>query len=85
MDAYARGGRLLQSGANTGDGSENPYKSELISGFEMSLEERTDLLNFLMSLNDDGLATVGRLETPFCQCRAGEIINLPCEDPFVVE
>lgn len=85
LDSYARGGRLLQSGSNAGDGSENPYKSDLISGFEMSLEERADLLRFLMSLNDDSLATVERLQTPFCQRRAGEIINPPCEEPFILE
>lgn len=85
MDSYARGGRLLQSDANAGGGSENPYKSELISGFEMSLEERADLLSFLMSLNDDSLATVERLQTPFCQRRVGDIINPPCEEPFIVE
>jgi len=52
---YARGGRLLESGPKAGDGRRSPYKSEFIRGFELSDEERADLLEFLDSLTDASL------------------------------
>lgn len=63
----------------------NWYKSELITGFEMTVAERDELIAFLMTLNDESMSTIERLQTPFCQRRAGEVINAPCEEPFVVE
>jgi len=52
---YARGGRLLESGPNAGDGRRSPFKSEFIRGFELSDEERADLLAFLESLTDNAV------------------------------
>jgi len=50
---YARGGRLIADGPSAGDGSRNPYKSELLGGFELSDEETADVIAFLRSLTDE--------------------------------
>lgn len=49
---YARGGRSV-TGANTGDGSKSPLKSEFLQGFLIDPSEQEDLIHFLESLTDD--------------------------------
>ena len=82
---YAAGGRVLESGSNQGDGRNNPYKSEYISGFTISDAEIDALISFLYSLEDERLLEVDHLATPFCVEREGEVINEPCEANFEVE
>lgn len=54
LDHYAAGGRTIASGRNAGDGSKSPYKeSALIRGFELSAQDRRDLLAFLETLTDE--------------------------------
>lgn len=62
---YARGGRDLSEGANAGDGRLSPFKSEFIRGFELSHEERTDLLAFLQALTDQRVLTDARWSSPW--------------------
>ena len=57
LDHYAAGGRNILTGPNAGDGAHNPYKSDLVAGFELSDGDRADLLAFLESLTDDELMT----------------------------
>jgi cytochrome c peroxidase len=57
IDHYAAGGRTVRSGPNAGDGSKNPFKSDFIQGFEISPEERADLIAFLGSLTDEAFIT----------------------------
>jgi cytochrome c peroxidase len=57
VDIYIRGGRLVESGPYAGDGALNPYKSDFVSGFTLSAEERDDLLAFLRALTDEQLLT----------------------------
>ncbi|MCG6867710.1 MAG: di-heme enzyme [Gammaproteobacteria bacterium] len=52
VDHYMRGGRLINDGPLAGDGAQNPFKSSLISGFDLTGQEREDLLNFFRSLTD---------------------------------
>jgi cytochrome c peroxidase len=52
LDHYASGGRTIASGPHAGVGRDNPYKSELINGFELSAQERADLMAFLHALTD---------------------------------
>jgi len=61
---YARGGRLIDSGPDAGDGRRNPYKSEFIRGFELTDTERADLIAFLESLTDESLLTDPRFADP---------------------
>ena len=85
LQAYARGGRKLESGAYPGEGRDNPYKSELISGFSMTEDEERALLSFLNTLDDPYLLDSPRLQSPFCIRQADEIINAPCEEPFSLD
>jgi cytochrome c peroxidase len=57
LDHYAAGGRTIASGPNAGVGSDSPLRSDLIRGFDLSAQERTDVLAFLQSLTDDAFLT----------------------------
>lgn len=65
LDHYAAGGRKITSGEYAGDGSKNPYKSELINGFELSDQERADVKAFLESLTDEELTKDPRFSDPW--------------------
>ncbi len=65
IDHYAAGGRTIESGPNAGVGSDNPFKSELVTGFTLSASERADLLAFLQALTDEELLTDPRFENPW--------------------
>jgi cytochrome c peroxidase len=49
IDHYAAGGRTIDGGV----GSKNPFKSNFISGFKLTQQEKQDLLEFLRSLTDE--------------------------------
>jgi cytochrome c peroxidase len=57
IDIYAAGGRNIESGAYQGDGRANPMKSQFVKGFELTPEEKQDLLAFLDTLNDETFLT----------------------------
>ena len=52
LEFYSRGGRKIESGAFSGDGAKNPFKSSLVKGFQLSTTEMTDVISFLKSLTD---------------------------------
>ena len=52
IDHYQAGGRTIKNGNFEGVGSENPLKSNFINGFNLTVQEREDLLAFLRSLTD---------------------------------
>jgi cytochrome c peroxidase len=52
---YKAGGRTIDSGNYAGVGRDNPLKSHFISGFELTEQEKQDLLAFLRSLTDETL------------------------------
>jgi cytochrome c peroxidase len=54
---YERGGRLIESGPYAGDGALSPLKSGLIPGFELTDQERIDLIAFLHALTDTAFLT----------------------------
>ena len=86
LTAYARGGRLVQSGQYAGDGALNPYKSELIAGFNLSDEARRDLLAFLQALTDENILAPPQLKNPFCEKDSEEnITNAPCKPRVELE
>lgn len=64
VDFYAAGGRLVESGPWAGDGRRNPYKSDLIRGFEIADGEEADLIHFLESLTDPGFLTNPSFSAP---------------------
>ena len=65
IDFYAAGGRRVTEGPHTGDGRANRLKDERIAGFESSASEKRDLVAFLHSLTDDGLAAGSAFTSPF--------------------
>jgi cytochrome c peroxidase len=71
IDIYARGGRRIASGPHAGDGAESPLKSPFVSGFELTPEERADLVAFLESLTDRTFLEDPRHRNPWTQGRGG--------------
>lgn len=67
LDHYSAGGRTIAEGEFAGNGSENPFKSELINGFELTADERADVIAFLESLTDDALLTDPRFSDPWAE------------------
>jgi len=65
LDHYARGGRLIESGPNAGDGMLNPNKNSLLNGFSMTEQEKADMIAFLHALTDEDLLTNPAFSDPF--------------------
>lgn len=65
IDHYQAGGRTILSGPRAGVGANNPAKSEFVKGFDLTAQEKTDLLAFLESLTDETLLTNRRLSNPW--------------------
>jgi cytochrome c peroxidase len=53
IDHYAAGGRTIKTGEYAGVGSKNPLKSNFVSGFQITPQEKQDLVEFLKSLTDE--------------------------------
>ncbi len=62
---YARGGSLIETGVNAGDGAKSPLKSNLIGSFQISEQETKDLIAFLKSLTDKDFICDPRFIDPF--------------------
>jgi cytochrome c peroxidase len=65
LDHFRLGGRTIVTGPNAGDGSRNPNKDPLMTGFELTPTDRGDLLAFLQSLTDESFLTNPALSDPF--------------------
>jgi cytochrome c peroxidase len=65
LEHYERGGRLIDDGPYAGDGSRSPYRSEFVRGFELTAQERADLLAFLESLTDESIPGNPAWSDPF--------------------
>jgi cytochrome c peroxidase len=65
LDHYAAGGRTVAEGPNAGVGSESPAKGAFVRGFDLTEQDRADLLEFLKSLTDDEFLTNPRYSDPF--------------------
>jgi cytochrome c peroxidase len=52
IDHYAAGGRKIASGPRAGNGFDNPNKSEFVKSFDLTPQEKRDLIAFLESLTD---------------------------------
>ena len=64
IDHYAAGGRSIGRGQNAGSGNANSRKSQLLTGFEFSVMEKNDLLQFLDSLTDHSVLHEKRFSKP---------------------
>ncbi|CAA0105744.1 Cytochrome c551 peroxidase [BD1-7 clade bacterium] len=67
VDTYAAAGRNITSGPNAGDGRLNPFKDGFVSGFSITDDEKTDLINFLESLTDQSFIDNPRFTNPWEQ------------------
>lgn len=65
IDHYSAGGRTLATGPYAGVGSDNPFKSELVNGFDITAAERVDLIAFLNSLTDSTFTSRADLSDPW--------------------
>lgn len=65
LDHYARGGRLVSTGPEAGDGRLNPGKSRFITGFAITPGEKRAVIAFLESLTDTTFLTNPLLANPF--------------------
>lgn len=65
VDHYSRGGRIIHTGDFKGDGKNNPYKSGFVKGFDMSEEEKKDLIEFFKSLTDKEFINNKEFSDPF--------------------
>ncbi len=65
VDHYAAGGRNITSGPRQGDGRANPNKSGFVKGFELTVEERIALIDFLHALTDSTFITDPRFSNPW--------------------
>lgn len=62
---YQAGGRTIAEGELAGVGSQNPYKSGFIKGFEITDSETEDLIEFLHSLTDEEFITNPDYSDPY--------------------
>ncbi len=67
LDHYAAAGRTIESGPYAGDGSKSPLKDNLIIGFELSEQERADVIAFLESLTDEEFLTNPAFSDPWTE------------------
>jgi cytochrome c peroxidase len=65
LDHYAAGGRTIASGPHAGIGHDNSNKDPLIGGFELSSQDRQDLIAFLQSLTDEAVLHDPRFANPW--------------------
>ncbi len=67
LDHYQSGGTNRTSEPFSGDGTNNPYKSEFINGFELSDSERRDVIAFLDALTDERFLSNPEFANPWAQ------------------
>jgi len=65
IELHSNGGRVITEGNNEGDGTQNPYKDDLIVANYFTDEEKEDLVNFLKALTDTEFINNPKLSNPF--------------------
>ncbi|MEO5562885.1 MAG: hypothetical protein ABIR18_05605, partial [Chitinophagaceae bacterium] len=64
IDIYKRGGRKIDYDPYRGDGSLNPNKSDKITGFHLSNDEKRQLIDFLTALTDSSVLVNPAFQNP---------------------
>ncbi len=62
---YEAGGRNIEAGEHRGDGRDNPWRSGELKDFQLSDQERDDLVEFLHSLTDREFTIDARYADPW--------------------
>lgn len=65
LDHYDRGGRLIESGPNAGDGLESPLRDPFVRPIGLTAEERAAIIAFLHALTDETFVTDPRHADPW--------------------
>lgn len=65
IDLYAAGGRNITQGENKGDGRKNRYKSGFVKTFQLTEQEKHDLIAFLNTLTDEQFIKNEKFSNPF--------------------
>ena len=65
VEIYAAGGRVITEGPFAGDGRKNPHKDPLISGIQLSEQDRKDIVAFLRTLTEKDFSKDPRFADPF--------------------
>lgn len=65
IEHYKAGGRTITTGEYKGIGSDNPHKSSFVRGFDLTEQEKADLIAFLRSLTDNEFVTDRRYSNPW--------------------
>jgi cytochrome c peroxidase len=65
LDHYSAGGRTISSGEFAGKGFDNPNKDHLIRGFQLSPQDRADLIAFLNTLTDEDVIHNPKFSNPW--------------------
>jgi cytochrome c peroxidase len=65
IDHCAAGGRTITDGPNRGVGKNNPNKASNLQGFNLTSEEKRDLIAFLESLTDSQFLSDPRFGNPW--------------------
>ena len=66
LEVYAHGGRTITTGPLAGDGTTSPHRDPLVKGFDMSDDEKADMIAFLKSLTDTAFVNDARYANPSC-------------------
>jgi len=65
IDHYRSGGRTIDSGPDAGVGADNPNKSEFVKRFDLSDQDKIDIIEFLRSLTDEEMLHNAKLSNPW--------------------
>lgn len=65
IEHYKAGGRNILTGEFKGDGSKSPLKSSFVKGFDLTAQEKLDMIEFLRSLTDKKFITDPRFSDPW--------------------
>ncbi|MCB1021670.1 MAG: di-heme enzyme [Acidobacteria bacterium] len=65
IEHYAAGGRTIAHGERAGVGADNPNKSEFVKSFQLTEQQKADLIAFLEALTDTTVLTDPRFSDPW--------------------
>ena len=67
LDHYGAAGRTIAAGPHAGVGASSPFKSSLVVGFELTADERADVLAFLNAFTDREFLENPKFADPWAQ------------------
>jgi cytochrome c peroxidase len=65
VEHYAQGGRTITEGPYAGVGKDSPVKGQFMRGFNLTAQEKADIVEFMEALTDEEFLTKPRYSDPF--------------------